>query len=77
MITPVIEELAEELAGSVLVAKLNIDENSVTPARFNVRSIPTLLLLSGGHEIDRMVGAMPKAEIIRRLRAAIGEAVAS
>ena len=68
MIAPVIEQLASELAGKVKVAKLNTDENQMTASRFNVRSIPTLLVLKDGKEIDRIVGAAPKQEILRRLR---------
>jgi thioredoxin 2 len=67
MIAPVLEQLARELAGRVKVAKLNTDENPRTQARFNVRSIPTLLVLKNGREVDRLVGAMPKQEILRRL----------
>lgn len=69
MIAPTIEQLASELAGSVKVAKLNTDENPMTGSRFNVRSIPTLLVLKDGKEIDRLVGAMPKQEILRRVQA--------
>ena len=67
MLEPVIEELAGQLAGRVRFAKLNVDENPTTASRFNVRSIPTLLVLKGGKEIDRIVGVQPKAEIVRRL----------
>ncbi len=67
MIAPVVEELARDLAGRVRVAKLNVDENPRTAARFGLRSIPTLLVLEGGREIDRIVGAQPKGEILRRL----------
>jgi thioredoxin-like negative regulator of GroEL len=77
MIAPIVDQLAEELAGRVRVAKLNIDDNPRTAARFNVRSIPTLLLLRNGREIDRIVGAQPKAEIVRRLQLAVGEPAAS
>jgi thioredoxin 2 len=66
-IAPVLEELAAEMAGRVRVAKLNIDENPVTARRFKVWSIPTLLVLKAGQEIDRIVGVQPKAEIRRRL----------
>src|SRR5262249_27742859 len=71
-IAPVIEELASELAGRVRVAKLNVDENPSTGARFGLRSIPTLLVLAGGREIDRLVGVQPKSEIVRRLERAMG-----
>ncbi len=71
MIAPLIDELAQEMAGRVRVAKLNVDQNPVTADRFNVRSIPALLVLKAGREVDRMVGAQPKAEILRRLQTAL------
>ena len=67
MVAPMVDELATELAGRVRVAKLNVDENPATAGRFNVVSIPTLLVLKEGREIDRIVGVQPKAEIVRRL----------
>jgi thioredoxin 2 len=67
MMEPVIDELAAEMAGRVQVAKLNVDENPATAARFNAHSIPTLLVLKAGREVDRIVGAQPKSEIARRL----------
>jgi thioredoxin 2 len=72
MLAPVIEELSAEMAGRVRVAKLDVDANPSTAARFNVRSIPTLLVLQGGREVDRIVGVQPKDEIARRLERAIG-----
>jgi thioredoxin 2 len=68
MIAPVIEELATELAGRVRVGKLTVDENRKVSARFDVRSIPTLLIIKNGREVDRLVGALPKGEIMRRLQ---------
>ena len=65
MIAPIIDELAAEMAGRVRFAKLNVDENPATASRFNVRSIPTLLVLWEGREVDRIVGVQPKAEIAR------------
>lgn len=67
MLAPTVEELATEMAGRVKVGKLNIDENPGTANRFGVRSIPTLLVLKGGKEVDRLVGVQPKQEIRRRL----------
>ena len=67
ILEPVIEELATEMAGRVRFAKLNVDENPATASRFTVQSIPTLLVIRGGREIDRMVGVLPKSEIVRRL----------
>jgi thioredoxin len=72
MIGPIIEQLAGEFAGRVKVAKLNSDENQLTASRYNVRGIPTLLVLKDGKEIDRMVGVLPKQEILRRLEAVLG-----
>jgi thioredoxin 2 len=71
MIAPVIDEIASEMAGRVRVAKLNVDDNPRTAARFDLRSIPTLLVLKGGQEVDRLVGLQPKQEIVRRLEKAI------
>ena len=62
-----VEELAGEFAGRVRVAKLNVDENPATASRFRVQSIPTLLVLKEGREMERIVGAQPKAEIVRQL----------
>jgi thioredoxin 2 len=67
MIAPVIEQLASDYAGRLRVGKLNVDENPVTAERYNVRSIPALLVFKAGQEVDRMVGAQPKAAILRRL----------
>jgi thioredoxin 2 len=66
-IAPAIDELAAELAGRVRVAKLNVDENPATASRFDIRSIPTLLVIAGGREVDRIVGAQPKQAIRARL----------
>ena len=71
MIAPVVEQLAVELAGRARVAKLNVDENPVTAGRFDVRSIPMLLVFKGGREVDRIVGVQPKSEIARRVERAI------
>jgi thioredoxin 1 len=60
---PVIEELAEEYAGKVVFGKLNTDDNPAATERFGVMGIPTLLILQGGNEVERIVGAVPKQEI--------------
>lgn len=70
-IAPAIDELANELAGRVRVAKLNVDENPRTAARFDIRSIPTMLVMAGGREVGRIVGAQPKAAIREQLERAI------
>ena len=71
MIAPVLEQLADELSGRVRVAKLNIDENKQTAARFRVRSIPTLLVFKDGREVDRIVGALPRQAILDKLKSVI------
>jgi thioredoxin 2 len=67
MVAPVVEALAAELAGKAKICKLDVDANKVTAARFGVQSIPTLLILKNGHEVDRIVGAQSKDAILRRL----------
>ena len=68
MIGPFIEELAAELAGRVRVGKLNIDENPMTAQRFNVRSIPTMIVFKNGREVDRITGAVPKEMMLHSLQ---------
>ena len=67
ILAPTIDQLSSEMAGRVKVAKLNIDESPGVANRFGVRSIPTLLVLKAGREVDRLVGVQPKQEIVRRL----------
>jgi thioredoxin 2 len=71
MVAPAVEALASEMAGRLRVAKINIDDNPGVSRRFNVQSIPTLLLIKGGREVDRLVGALPKSEISRWLDRAL------
>jgi len=68
MIAPVIDELAKDYAGKVVFGKLNVDENPQTAVRFSVMSIPTLLIIKDGKEVDRIVGAVPRELIEARLR---------
>ena len=67
MLGPIIDEIAEEQAGSVKVAKLNVDENSKTAAKFSIMSIPTMLMFKDGEAVDRLVGVQPKATIVEHL----------
>ncbi len=68
IIAPTIEQLASELAGKILVGKLNVDENQMTASRFGVQSIPTLLILKDGREADRLIGVQSREAILRRLQ---------
>ncbi|MEG1953885.1 MAG: thioredoxin [Hydrogenoanaerobacterium sp.] len=60
MLGPTIEELADELDGSVVVGKVNLDEESDIAARFNVMTIPTVIIFKDGVEKERLVGFLPK-----------------
>ncbi len=68
IVAPIVDELAEAYAGTVVFGKLNVDENPETAVRFNVMSIPTLLIMKDGKEVDRIVGAVPKQSIEAKLR---------
>jgi thioredoxin 2 len=72
MVGPIVDELATELAGKVRVTKLNVDENPATASRFDIRSIPTMLVMVNGREVDRIVGALPKNALRDRLQRALG-----
>jgi thioredoxin 1 len=63
MIGPALNELAGEFAGKLTVAKVDIDDNPVTPGNFGVRGIPTLLIFKDGKVAAQKVGAMPKAAL--------------
>jgi len=63
MVSPVVEELAQQYDGKFKVAKMNVDENTQTPARYGIRAIPTILLFKDGELKDTIVGAVGKANI--------------
>jgi len=71
-LTPVIEELSKDYAGRVLIGKLNVDENPKTAECFQVFSIPTLLIMKNGQEVDRIVGCVPKKHIETALKKQLG-----
>lgn len=71
MIGPVVEELAGDYDGKAVVAKLNVDENPQTTAKFGVRSIPTLLVFKKGQIVDKQVGAVPKSVLAQKLEAQV------
>lgn len=72
MMEPVLEELAAEHAGKIVVGKLNVDENPNTAMRFDVMSIPTLLVVVNGQVAKKLVGAMPKKKLVDELAAYLG-----
>jgi thioredoxin 1 len=63
-IAPVLEEVAQDFAGKLTVAKVNIDDNADTPAQFGVMSIPTLILFKGGNVEATKVGMMSKSQLV-------------
>ncbi|MCB1939423.1 MAG: thioredoxin TrxA [Rhodocyclaceae bacterium] len=63
MIAPILDEVAKEYEGKLKVAKLNIDENQDTPAKFGIRGIPTLMLFKGGNVEATKVGALSKSQM--------------
>ncbi len=71
MIAPIVDQLAEEFDGKIKVAKLNVDENSELASRYQVMSIPTLLLFRNGKVVNQMVGARPKGELVKVLQSNI------
>jgi thioredoxin 1 len=66
-IGPVVEELAGEYSGRLKVVKMNVDDNPRTPAQFGVRGIPNLILFKGGQVQDQIVGAVPKAHLVKAI----------
>ncbi len=67
MISPILEELAHEYAGRLKVVKVNVDENPELGRRYGARSIPLLVVMKGGREVNRIVGALPKPALLSRL----------
>lgn len=67
MMEPMLEEIAEEYSDKLKVVKLNIDQNQDTPLKFGVMNIPTLIFFRDGKEIDRVIGAFPKKQLLNRI----------
>jgi thioredoxin 1 len=70
-IAPALEELAEEMTGAITVAKVDVDSNPSTPAKYGVRGIPTLILFKNGEVSSMKVGALPKAKLVEWVRGAV------
>ena len=69
---PILDELAPAYTGKLKIGKLNVDENQNTPSNFGIMNIPTMIVFKGGKEIDRIVGAMSKADLQKKIDRAIG-----
>ncbi len=72
MLAPTVDELAADFEGKIKVVKIDIDANPPLASRYNVRGIPTLLVLNNGTEIDRIVGVQPKSAIATKLNDLLG-----
>jgi thioredoxin 1 len=70
-IGPYLEEIATEMAGKVQVAKINIDDNPMTPSKYGVRGIPTLMLFKDGEVAAMKVGALPKSKLVEWLQSSL------
>jgi thioredoxin 1 len=75
MIGPVVEQLAGEYEGKAIVAKMDVDQNAQIPAKFGIRSIPTLMVFKNGQLVDKVIGAVPKNVLEQKLQAAMEPAV--
>ena len=64
-IAPIVEELSATYAGKLKVVKMNVDDNPKTPSRYGVRGIPNLILFEGGEVKEQIVGAVPKAQLVK------------
>ncbi len=71
-IAPVIEEVAKDYEGKLKVAKLNVDDNPITPSRYGVRGIPNLIIFKGGAVKEQIVGAVPKGRLIDAIEKVVG-----
>ena len=67
MVTPIIEELAGEYEGRALICKCNVEDNDDVVAKYMVRNIPTIVFLKEGRQVDKIVGATTKDEIVAKL----------
>jgi thioredoxin 1 len=70
-VSPALEEIAKEMEGRITVAKINIDDNPAVPSRYGIRSIPTLMLFTGGEVKATQIGANPKGKIMEWIERSI------
>jgi len=68
MVAPIVEQLADEYAGQVTVGKLDVDNNQQSAAKFNVRSIPTILFFKDGQVVDTVIGAVPRPALEQKIK---------
>ncbi|MCQ2210454.1 MAG: thioredoxin [Paludibacteraceae bacterium] len=68
-LSPVVDDLAKEYEGKAIIAKVDVDENADIVEKFSIRNIPTILFIKNGELVDKVVGAVPKNEIVEKLQA--------
>ena len=73
MVAPVLEQIAAEQTGKLRIVKLNVDENQDTPMQFGVSGIPTMILFKDGQMLERIVGFMPKPQLMKRIEPHLAE----
>lgn len=71
MVSPVVDEVATDMADVIAVAKCNVDENEELALKYGVMSIPTLIIFRDGAEVDRLVGALPKEKLVEEIKRTI------
>lgn len=69
MVSPIMDELAEDYAGRVNIGKMNVDENNDIVAQYGIRNIPTVLFFKNGELVDKIVGAVPKDKFVAKIEA--------
>ncbi len=69
MLSPILDEVEEEMAGQISVVKVNVDDADEIAAQYRIMSIPTLLFFKNGQLVDKTVGAMPKAVLVEKIKA--------
>ncbi len=67
MMEPILEQMSEEMKDQLTIAKLDVDANTESSGRFNVMSIPTMILFKGGEPVEQLVGAMPKEAVVQKI----------
>jgi len=70
-VAPIVEDLANEYNGKIKIGKVDVDENQQIAIKYGIRSIPTLLIIKNGKVNDMIIGAVPKAQIVKKLNAAL------
>ena len=68
-ISPIIDELADEYEGKVVIGKCDVDDNDELTSRFGIRNVPTVLFIKNGEVVDKHVGAAPKSEFVSKIEA--------